>query len=119
MTERKPVVSSDSKETGSPHGRSTRGMNLKWFVSPVLALAVSVASGSWAKATQEQAPARSQVMGRVVIVGYKPKPGKPQALRSLARTHFQRWRAARSEERRVGKECVGRWEQGQGMKYSM
>jgi len=69
-------------------------MNLKWFVSPVLALAVSVASGSWAKATQEQAPARSQVMGRVVIVGYKPKPGKPQALRSLARTHFQRWRAA-------------------------
>src|SRR2546430_15634996 len=94
MTERKPVVSSDSKETGSPQGRSTRGMNLKWFVSPVLALAVSVASGSWAKATQEQAPARSQVMGRVVIVGYKPKPGKPQALRSLARTHFQRWRAA-------------------------
>ena len=33
-------------------------------------------------------------MGRVVIVGYKPKPGKPQARRSLARTHFQRWRAA-------------------------
>src|SRR6266852_5695040 len=68
-------------------------MNLKWFVLPVLALAVSVASGSWAKSTQEQAPARSQVMGRIVIVGYKPKPGKAEALRSLASTHIQRLRA--------------------------
>jgi quinol monooxygenase YgiN len=66
-------------------------MNLKWFVLPALA-AVSVASGSWAKSTQEQAPARSQDMGRIVIVGYKPKPGKAEALRSLARSHIQRLR---------------------------
>ena len=59
-------------------------MNLKWFVLPALAFAVSVGSGSWAKSTQEQAPTRSQVMGRIVIVGYKPKPGKAEALRSLA-----------------------------------
>jgi quinol monooxygenase YgiN len=68
-------------------------MNLKWFVLPVLALAVSVAPGSWAKSAQEQAPARSQDMGRIVIVGYKPKPGKAEALRSLASTHMQRLRA--------------------------
>ena len=68
-------------------------MNLKWFVPPVLALAVLVASGSWAKSTQEQPPARSQGVGRIVIVGYKPKPGKTEALRSLARTHIQGLRA--------------------------
>ena len=68
-------------------------MNLKWFLLPVLALAVSVALGSWAKSTQEQALARSQAMGRIVIVGYKPKPGQAEALRSLARTHIQRLRA--------------------------
>ena len=67
-------------------------MNLKWFALPVLALAVSVASGSWAKSTQEQAPTRSQNQGRIVIVGYKPKPGKAEALRSLASTHIQRLR---------------------------
>ena len=71
-------------------------MNLSWFVFPVLALAVSVASGSWAKSTQEQPPpARSQDMGRIVIVGYRPKPGKAEALRSLARTHIQGLRAER------------------------
>ncbi len=32
-------------------------------------------------------------MGRIVIVGYKPKPGKAEALRSLARTHIQGLRA--------------------------
>ena len=32
-------------------------------------------------------------MGRIVIVGYKPKVGKAEALRSLARTHIQRLRA--------------------------
>jgi len=32
-------------------------------------------------------------MGRIVIVGYKPKPGKAEALRSLASTHIQRLRA--------------------------
>jgi quinol monooxygenase YgiN len=32
-------------------------------------------------------------MGRIVIVGYKPKPGKAETLRSLARTHIQRLRA--------------------------
>jgi hypothetical protein len=42
-------------------------MNLKWFVSPVLALAVSVASGSWAKATQEQAPPVSDVCDYVPV----------------------------------------------------
>ena len=69
-------------------------MNLSWFVFPVVALAVSVASGSWAKSTQEQPPpASSQDMGRIVIVGYKPKPGKTEALRSLASTHMQRLRA--------------------------
>jgi quinol monooxygenase YgiN len=68
-------------------------MNLKWFVLPVLALAVSVSSGSWAKSTKEQASAKSQDMGRIVIVGYKPKPGKAEALRSLASTHVQRLRA--------------------------
>lgn len=68
-------------------------MNLKWFVLPVVALAVSVASGSWAKPTQEQPATRSQDMGRIVIVGYKPKPGKAEALRSLARTHVQLLRA--------------------------
>ena len=31
-------------------------------------------------------------MGRIVIVGYKPKPGKAEALRSLARAHIQRLR---------------------------
>jgi quinol monooxygenase YgiN len=68
-------------------------MNRKWFVLPVLALALPVMSGSWAKSTQEQAPARSQDMGRIVIVGYKPKPGKAEALRSLASVHIQRLRA--------------------------
>jgi quinol monooxygenase YgiN len=68
-------------------------MNLKWLVLPVLALAVSVGSGSWARPTKEQAPARSSDMGRIVIVGYKPKPGKAEALRSLASTHVQRLRA--------------------------
>lgn len=68
-------------------------MNPKWFVLPVVALAVSVASGSWAKPTQEQPAARGQDMGRIVIVGYKPKPGKGEVLRSLARTHVQRLRA--------------------------
>jgi len=68
-------------------------MNLKWFVLPVLALTVSLVSGSWAKSTREQEPARSQDMGRIVIVGYKPKPGKAEALRSLASTHIQRLRA--------------------------
>lgn len=68
-------------------------MNLKWFVLPVVALAVSVASGSWAKPTQEQPATRSQDMGRIVIVGYEPKPGKAEALRSLARTHVQLLRA--------------------------
>ena len=29
-------------------------MNLKWFVPPVLALAVSVVSGGWAKSTYRQ-----------------------------------------------------------------
>jgi quinol monooxygenase YgiN len=32
-------------------------------------------------------------MGRIVIVGYKPKPGMAEALKSLARTHMQRLRA--------------------------
>ena len=32
-------------------------------------------------------------MGRIVIVGYKPKPGKAEALRSLASNHVQRLRA--------------------------
>ena len=68
-------------------------MNLNCFLLPVLALAVSVASGSWAKPTQEQPPASSQGVGRIVIVGYKPKPGKAEALRSLARTHIQGLRA--------------------------
>jgi len=68
-------------------------MNLKWFVLPVLALAVSVSLGSWAKSIKEQAPAKSQDMGRIVIVGYKPKPGKAEALRSLASSHVQRLRA--------------------------
>jgi len=68
-------------------------MNLKWFALPVLALAVSVMSGSWAKSAQKQAPARSQDPGRIVIVGYKPKPGKAEALRLLASTHVQRLRA--------------------------
>jgi quinol monooxygenase YgiN len=67
-------------------------MNLKWFALPVLALAVSVASGSRAKSTREQAPTRSQDQGRIVIVGYKPKPGKAEALRSLASSHIQRLR---------------------------
>ncbi len=32
-------------------------------------------------------------MGRIVIVGYRPKPGKAEALRSLASAHMQRLRA--------------------------
>ncbi len=28
-------------------------------------------------------------MGRIVIVGYKPKPGKNEALKALMRTHLQ------------------------------
>ncbi len=32
-------------------------------------------------------------MGRIAIVGYKPKPGKADALKQLARTHVQRLRA--------------------------
>ena len=67
-------------------------MNLKWCVLPVLALAVSVGSGSLAKSTKEQAPTKSQDVGRIVIVGYKPKPGKAEALRFLASTHVQRLR---------------------------
>jgi quinol monooxygenase YgiN len=31
-------------------------------------------------------------MGRIVIVGYKPKPGKNEALKELMRTHVQRLR---------------------------
>ena len=31
-------------------------------------------------------------MGRIVIVGYKPKPGKAEALKVLMKTHVQRLR---------------------------
>ena len=31
-------------------------------------------------------------MGRIVIVGYKPKPGKAEALKTLMKTHVQRLR---------------------------
>jgi hypothetical protein len=32
-------------------------------------------------------------MGRIVIVGYKPKPGKNEALKALMRTHLPRLKA--------------------------
>lgn len=32
-------------------------------------------------------------MGRIVIVGYKPKPGKNEALKTLMRTHLPRLKA--------------------------
>jgi quinol monooxygenase YgiN len=32
-------------------------------------------------------------MGRIVIVGYKPKPGKAEVLKALMRTHVPRLRA--------------------------
>ena len=32
-------------------------------------------------------------MGRIVIVGYKPKPGKARTLRALMKTHVARLRA--------------------------
>jgi quinol monooxygenase YgiN len=31
-------------------------------------------------------------MGRIVIVGYKPKPGKTEGLKALMKTHVQRLR---------------------------
>ena len=45
---------------------------------------------------EDQKPAfaeRTSSMGRIVIAGYKPKPGKAEALKKLASTHVQRLRA--------------------------
>ena len=44
--------------------------------------------------TDQQTSGQGQSnIGRLVIVGYKPKPGKADALKKLAETHVQRLRA--------------------------
>jgi quinol monooxygenase YgiN len=69
-------------------------MKSKSFLLPIVIVVALFASASWAKYEQKQIPARRQSsMGRIAIVGYKPKPGKADALKQLARTHVQRLRA--------------------------
>ena len=65
-------------------------MTLKSFL---LAAAVVAAPIALSSAKYELKPVSfdgQSSMGRVAIVGYKPKPGKAEALKQLARTHFQK-----------------------------
>ena len=65
-------------------------MKPRFFLMPIAMAVVLCGSVTWGKYVQKQSQSET---GRIAIVGYKPKPGKSDALKRLAENHVQRLRA--------------------------
>jgi quinol monooxygenase YgiN len=64
-------------------------IKLRTYLPAALLIVALLFALSWGKQTSI---AGQPGKGRIAIVGYKPKPGRAEALKSLARTHVQRLR---------------------------